>query len=69
LGQLKEEPQVQKSDIIIPGPVQCIKSFKAIGDELDKETIKDSSIVLNIRDKEALQKILKHGTRITGKSH
>jgi hypothetical protein len=67
LGQLKEEIQPENSGIIIPGPVRWIKSVKAIGDELDKGAIKHSSIVLNIKDKAGVQKMLKHGIRITGK--
>jgi hypothetical protein len=69
LGQLKEEIQAENSGIIIPGPVRWIKSVKAIGDELDKGAIKHSSIVLNIKDNVVVQKMLKHGIRIAGKSH
>jgi hypothetical protein len=69
LGQLKEEIQAANSSIIIPGPVRWIKSVKAIGDESDKGAIKHSSIVLNIKDKVEVQKILKDGIRIAGKSH
>jgi hypothetical protein len=35
---------------------------------LDKGAIKHSSIVLNIKDKVAVQRMLKHGIRIAGKS-
>jgi hypothetical protein len=69
LGQLKEEIHAENSGIIIPGPVRWIKSVKTIGDELDKGAVKHSSIVLNIKDKVAVQKMLKHGIRIAGKSH
>jgi hypothetical protein len=69
LGQLKEEIQAENSGIIIPGPVRWIKSVKAIGDGLDKGAIKHSSIVLNMKDKVAAQKMLKHGIIIAGKSH
>jgi hypothetical protein len=51
LGQLKEEIQAETSGITIPGPVRWIKSVKAISDELDKQAIKHSSIVLNIKYK------------------
>jgi hypothetical protein len=36
---------------------------------LDKGAIKYTSIVLNIKDKVAIQKMLKQGIRIAGKSH
>jgi hypothetical protein len=60
LGQLKEEIQAENSGIIIPGRLRWIKSVKAICDELDKGAIKHSSIVLNIKEKVAVQTILKH---------
>jgi hypothetical protein len=69
LGQLKEEIQAENAGVIIPGPVRWIKSVKAIGDEWDKGAIKHSSIILNIKDKVAVQKMLKHEIRIAGKSH
>jgi hypothetical protein len=37
--------------------------------DTDQGAIKDSSIVLNIKDKVGVQKMLKHGIRIAGKSH
>jgi hypothetical protein len=69
LGQLKEEIQAENAGVIIPGPVRWIKSVKVIGDDLDKGAIKHSSIVLNIKDKVAVQKMLKHGIRIAGTLH
>jgi hypothetical protein len=68
-GQINEEIQAENSGIIILGPVRWIKSVKAIRDELDKGAIKHSLIVLNIKDKVAVQKMLKLGIRIAGKSY
>jgi hypothetical protein len=68
-GQLKEEIQVENPGVTIPGPIRWIKSVKAIGDEWDKGTINHSSIVLHVKGKSAVQKMLKHGIRIAGKSH
>jgi hypothetical protein len=38
-----------------------------MGNELDKAAIKDSSIVLDIEDKVAVQNMLKYRIRISGK--
>jgi hypothetical protein len=46
-----------------------MKSVKAIGDELSTGAIKHSSIVFNIKDKVAVQKILKYGIRNAWKSY
>jgi hypothetical protein len=69
LGPLKEEIEAENAGVIIPEPLRWIKSVKAIGGQWDKGAIKHSSIVLNIKDKVAVQKMLKHGIRIAGKSH
>jgi hypothetical protein len=68
-GQLKEEIEADNPGVTIPGPIRWIKSVKAIGNEWDKGTINHSSIVLNVKDKSAVQKMLKHGIRMAGKSH
>jgi hypothetical protein len=68
LGYLKEEIQEEISRNVIGGLVQWIKSVQAISDELNKRAIKYSSIVLNIKDNVAVQKMLQYRLRIAGNS-